>query len=149
MIETRRKFVKKVSHASLGVGCLGIAASLQGCVANYQVASIENEDKLVIDKQLLYDEKKERLRRFVTVKSGRFKERIYVSGIREDDLKAVLLHCTHKGCEVNPAGDILVCPCHGSEYSADGVVLQSPAPRPLKRFTVSQDQQYVYVHLNS
>jgi Rieske Fe-S protein len=40
--------------------------------------------------------------------------------------------CTHQGCEVNPDGAKLVCPCHGSQYDAKtGKVLQGPAVEPL------------------
>ena len=45
--------------------------------------------------------------------------------------------CTHQGCEVNPDGAKLVCPCHGSEYDArTGKVLQGPAVEPLPAVAV-------------
>ena len=42
--------------------------------------------------------------------------------------------CTHLGCTFpwNGAEEQFQCPCHGSRYSAEGLVLRGPANRPLK-----------------
>ncbi len=49
--------------------------------------------------------------------------------------------CTHTGCDVglpSSAGAVMVCPCHGSEYSSkDGSRLSGPASGPLQRFASS------------
>ena len=54
---------------------------------------------------------------------------------RNDDgrLKAVSAACTHLGCAVhwNAGERSWDCPCHGSRFSTDGVVLHGPAARPL------------------
>ncbi|MBB5789619.1 Rieske (2Fe-2S) protein [Jiangella mangrovi] len=41
--------------------------------------------------------------------------------------------CTHQGCAVTEIeGDVITCPCHGSQYSAmDGSVVTGPATQPL------------------
>jgi Rieske Fe-S protein len=45
--------------------------------------------------------------------------------------------CTHQGCTVAASGTELVCPCHGSRYSATtGAVLQGPASRALPQVPV-------------
>jgi Rieske Fe-S protein len=45
--------------------------------------------------------------------------------------------CTHQGCTVEPSGDKLNCPCHGSQYDAlTGQVLRGPAPDPLPKIGV-------------
>jgi Rieske Fe-S protein len=54
------------------------------------------------------------------------------------ELVAVLASCTHQGCQPEPVGERLVCPCHGSEFSFTGALLQGPADRPLERFEVSE-----------
>jgi cytochrome b6-f complex iron-sulfur subunit len=43
----------------------------------------------------------------------------------------------HRGCQVEPAAEHLVCPCHGSEYTNTGEVLKGPTQRPLRRIPVS------------
>jgi len=47
--------------------------------------------------------------------------------------------CTHQGCTVASVADgLIMCPCHGSEYSiVDGSVQQGPAPLPLPRKTIT------------
>ena len=50
---------------------------------------------------------------------------------------AVWRVCTHGACDVEPsANDEWTCPCHGSRFGSDGQVLQGPATRPLRAFTV-------------
>ncbi|HSR95241.1 MAG TPA: TQO small subunit DoxD [Solirubrobacterales bacterium] len=54
--------------------------------------------------------------------------------IRNSDgsLKAFSAVCTHAGCTVGYEGGVIVCPCHGGEYSAEtGEVLAGPPPSPL------------------
>jgi len=133
--------------AGLCLGCLGTAAFLEGC-ASYLVPALEEKDKLAISRDLLVEEKSGEPKRFVMVESMRYLERIYLSGIPEEKYTALLTHCTHKGCEVRPVGDILVCPCHGSEFSNTGKVLESPAEQDLMQFRVSHDEKFIYIHLN-
>jgi nucleotide-binding universal stress UspA family protein/nitrite reductase/ring-hydroxylating ferredoxin subunit len=49
------------------------------------------------------------------------------------DLRLLSAKCTHMGCTVgwNPADHTFDCPCHGSRYAPDGVVVNGPAARPL------------------
>jgi Rieske Fe-S protein len=60
---------------------------------------------------------------------------------------ALLTECTHKGCEVKPQGDFLVCPCHGSEFSKTGEVQNPPAENPLKRFKTNSDEKNIYIYI--
>jgi Rieske Fe-S protein len=40
--------------------------------------------------------------------------------------------CTHAGCTVGYEGGVIVCPCHGGEYSAEtGEVIAGPPPSGL------------------
>ncbi|MGW6128753.1 Rieske (2Fe-2S) protein [Cellulomonas sp. NPDC055163] len=50
---------------------------------------------------------------------------------------ALVAVCTHQGCTVVADGDVLVCPCHGSVFSAeDGSVRTGPAEEPLAELAV-------------
>ncbi len=54
--------------------------------------------------------------------------------IRESggSLKAFSAVCTHAGCTVGYEGGVIVCPCHGGEYSAEtGEVIAGPPPSGL------------------
>lgn len=44
---------------------------------------------------------------------------------------AISTVCTHLGCIVKAAADGFACPCHGSQFEADGTVRRGPAPRAL------------------
>jgi len=48
-----------------------------------------------------------------------------------DGVYAVSLVCTHLGCIVKNSSDGFECPCHGSQFTADGTVRKGPAPRAL------------------
>ena len=45
--------------------------------------------------------------------------------------------CTHLGCTINRASNGYRCPCHGSIFNDQGVVVSGPAPRPLEWFSVT------------
>ena len=46
--------------------------------------------------------------------------------------------CPHQGCQVQPLGGLMECPCHGSQFAVDsGAVIQGPATTGLGRATVS------------
>lgn len=53
---------------------------------------------------------------------------------------ALSLSCTHLGCTVEEDGEGFVCPCHGSRYNKDGLVLQGPAKAPLRAFRVEKTE---------
>lgn len=44
---------------------------------------------------------------------------------------AYSLRCTHLGCTLDQSAGIFTCPCHGSEFSADGRLLKGPAAEDL------------------
>jgi cytochrome b6-f complex iron-sulfur subunit len=69
------------------------------------------------------------------IQAGRF----YLVRLEDGGLLAIYRRCTHLGCAVpyNQAAGQFVCPCHGSAFTADGDVLNAPAPRPLDLFALS------------
>ena len=69
------------------------------------------------------------------VETGRF----FLVRLLEGGFLAIYRRCTHLGCAVpfDPAAGQFVCPCHGSEFTMDGDVLNQPAPRPLDLFELS------------
>ena len=49
----------------------------------------------------------------------------------ETEIAAISLVCTHLGCTVNRVETGFQCPCHGSQYDSDGIVVGGPAPKTL------------------
>ncbi len=60
---------------------------------------------------------------------------------------ALSTKCTHSGCEVQPNKVSLVCPCHGSEFSNKGKVLNPPAENDLQQYQVTEDNENIIVQL--
>lgn len=56
--------------------------------------------------------------------------------------------CTHLGCVVpwNASEDKFMCPCHGSQYNAEGKVVRGPAPLSLAlvHTTVDESDKVVF-----
>lgn len=71
---------------------------------------------------------------------------LYVHRDADGEWGAVLASCTHRGCQPEPFDGRLVCPCHGSEFSLDGRVLEGPAERSLIRYAVTTEGDALLVH---
>jgi len=56
---------------------------------------------------------------------------------------AMTLTCTHEGCNIAEGGTVseqlIQCPCHGSQFDANGNVVRGPAASPLAHYAVSAD----------
>jgi len=63
----------------------------------------------------------------------------------EGGLKAFSAVCTHAGCTVGYQGGVIVCPCHGGEYSAEtGEVIAGPPPAGLAPKKVVESGGQIY-----
>lgn len=134
----RKKFIKIVSA---GAVCGGFVPLLQGCVTyRYVDGSMEN-DKLVVPKTAFQEDD------FVLVRNPQREAPIYLRKNSEDDVTALLLECTHRQCTVDPAGDRLACPCHGSQYDGEGNVLEGPARENLFRYKVETTDEEIFIQL--
>jgi cytochrome b6-f complex iron-sulfur subunit len=60
-------------------------------------------------------------------------------------LIAVNTKCTHAGCAVELKNKIFSCPCHGSQFAADGKVKKGPANKPLATVPVKLEGQSVLI----
>ena len=59
-------------------------------------------------------------------------QKVVVVQATQGTYTAVSAVCTHRGCVVQaPAGGIIACKCHGSEFGLDGSVRKGPAEQPL------------------
>ena len=56
--------------------------------------------------------------------------------------------CTHEGCTINgAAGDVYVCPCHGSRYDRNGQVVNGPARSSLRQYATTFADDVVTIRL--
>lgn len=56
--------------------------------------------------------------------------------------------CTHEGCTITgAAGDIYVCPCHGSRYDRTGHVVNGPAKSSLRQYSTTFSEGIVTITL--
>jgi thiosulfate dehydrogenase [quinone] large subunit len=61
------------------------------------------------------------------------------------NLTAFSAVCTHAGCTVGYESGVIVCPCHGGEYSAEtGAVIAGPPPAPLPPKRVLEANGQIY-----
>ena len=56
-------------------------------------------------------------------------------------LAALSLLCSHLGCTVNPDSAGFTCPCHGSQFDAQGGLRRGPADRGLRSLALSTDER--------
>lgn len=54
------------------------------------------------------------------------------------EIAAISLVCTHLGCTVNRVETGFQCPCHGSQYDSDGLVVGGPAPKTLHWLSIKK-----------
>ncbi len=141
----RRRFLKQVELLSGGVVlCGALPFMLGGCGAARGGGYVETAvlDDRVVVRRVDVEEGGGAL---VEVPGSDLP--VYVRADGAGGFTAVSTRCMHRGCQVEPAADRLACPCHGSEYTFAGEVLQGPTELPLARYRVSADAVNLYIHL--
>lgn len=145
----RRKFIKTSCLACTGsvIGTL----LLETCTSTKTIHSSQqtNNNQLVIKKSEFIVLKNDKTihRKFIVVKSDNVSFPIAVYQIQDNIYNALLLQCTHQGCELSPYETTLVCPCHGAEFNPKGDVSQGPAEANLKSFLTTSDTENIYIQL--
>ena len=114
----RRKFISRFTPVALGasgiLGMLGIARiTYPGTGTRTRTIRAGRPDDFPLHTFTLLEDK------------GLFIYRDHVC------TRAVSATCTHLGCRLQKTGTGFRCPCHGSEFDKQGVVLSGPAPRNL------------------
>ncbi len=143
----RKEFIKTCGFACLGTTAISVV--LQSCMStNYFAQSTFKENQISIKKTEFINlgKDKQTERKFILVKTEKLNFPIIIYK-HEDNYTALWMQCTHKGCELRPHGDYLVCPCHGSEFTNKGMVQNPPAEENLKTFIIKTDNENLYVQL--
>ncbi len=144
----RKEFIKTCCFACIGGSALSLL--FESCAsANYYAQSTSASNQIILKKSefIKIDKDKQTLRKYVLLKSEKYSFPIGVYHLGNERYAALLLQCTHKGCELQPQGDYLVCPCHGSEFTNEGVVQNPPAEQNLQNFKTSTDHENIYIQL--
>ena len=143
----RRIFIKKTC---LTCASMTLASTLlQSCSSVHVVMSSVDNNRLVLKKSdfIFIKKEKETIRQWVLVKTDKIPFPIGVYRFDNDKYAASYLECMHQQCEVEPEGDHLQCPCHGSEYSNTGKLQKGPAEADLKTFPITTDENNIYILL--
>jgi cytochrome b6-f complex iron-sulfur subunit len=127
----------------LAWGALGAAALAEGALVTYRFLSpkvVEGEFGGVFTVGNVVDFPPGSV---TPVNAGRF----YLIRLEDGGFLALYRKCTHLGCAVpwDQEKGKFICPCHASEFEADGDVLNPPAPRPLDRFPVIIENDVISV----
>lgn len=143
----RQDFILKCSTYCLG--SVAFSSLFTGCSSYYYAQHTVEGNKLVINKKEFVFQKSQdkKIRSFILIKPDSLDFPICLYRLGENDFVALYLKCTHQGCEVQPHGEYLVCPCHGSEFSNRGVVMASPAEQDLKQFPVLLDNETIIIQV--
>lgn len=144
----RKEFIKQCGKLCLGGVMLG--GILESCTTNYYAVNNCSNDLITVKKTEFIDSKdgKNKPRKYVLVRTERLTFPICIYKLNENTYTALFMECTHKSCELNPHGDFLICPCHGSEFSNVGKVQNPPAENDLKSFKITHDNDNIYVHIS-
>lgn len=137
----RRQFLRSLECIAAGLMCTGITGLAAGCSGLRYVASTRDGDQLIVRKADIGDDT------HVMIEDPQLARAVYLHRFEDGTYSAVFTRCTHRGCQVEPAGDLLACPCHGSEFSLTGELLRGPAERPLQQFAVTTDTEHIYIQL--
>jgi len=122
-------------------GCSALSLGAGGCIGFHYVNASLAGNRLLIRKEDFG------AGRFALVDAPGLQLPVYVYRLDDGGFSAVSTRCMHRGCQVEPAQEHLVCPCHGSEYTNLGEVLKGPTQRPLHRFPVTVEQDVIAIEL--
>jgi Rieske Fe-S protein len=151
----RGEFIKVCAFSCLGgsalismlEGCGGSNYFAQFSLTNNQIILRKSEFQKVEKSNSKAEPARNVQRKYVLLNAESLKFPISVYMLSEDKYSALWLQCTHKGCEVKPNDQYLVCPCHGSEFTRAGDVQLGPAALPLKTFVTKTDHENIYIQL--
>lgn len=137
----RREFLGRVECLGAGAVAGAMALPLTGCIGFHYVNTTLSGNRLVIRLEDLGE------RRFALLDAPGLMLPLYLYREGEGRFSAVSTRCMHRGCQVEPVADHLVCPCHGSEYTNTGEVLKGPTQRPLRRLPVTVEGDRLVIEL--
>lgn len=143
----RRTFIKHFCYSGLGITVIG--SILESCSGIHYVTAKTSGKAITIPTSSFNIETEDgsSQREYVYVVSRRLTHPVCLRKINEACYLALLLKCTHRGCEVSVGGASITCPCHGSEFTLDGAVIEGPAMDSLVTYKTEVKNETIYIHL--
>lgn len=144
----RKDFIKSCGYACIGGTAL--ITILESCSStNYFAKTKYTNNQITIPKSEFVGIKKDKTiqRKYVLIRNEKFNFPIALYKHSEENYTALLMQCTHKGCELHPSADFLICPCHGSEFTNTGIVQNPPAEQNLQTFKTSTNNDSIFIHI--
>ncbi len=120
---------------------------LAACAGSYTLTTKANSGKVVIP--FVEFERRAGKLNAITVDVDGNPDQLLLLRNPEGQFYAVSARCTHQGCQVRPAKDFIICPCHGSTYDREGKVLRGPAQETLPGYLVEVQNGEIIIHLNT
>lgn len=144
----RKKFIKTFCITAVGLPLMGMG--LDSCQAIHYATAAKKDNKLIVSRaEFIFEQKGEvKNRKFILLRINTENFPICIYNEMEGVFTSSLLKCTHRGCELNVGGGIYTCPCHGSEFTIKGEVLEGPADQNLKTYTTTSDNENIYIQLS-
>lgn len=139
----RREFLGRAERLAAGALVCSAGLGLGGCIGFHYVNTTVAGNRLVIRRRDFGSS------RFALVDAPGMALPLYVYRTEEGEFSTVSTRCMHRGCQVEPAAEHLVCPCHGSEYSNTGAVLKGPTQDPLRRLQTWLEGETIVIELPS
>ena len=136
----RRDFVKSLPVVPAGLLLGASALALSACGGMPYLAPRGSGNRLVVSAARVPEAG-------VLLQRPGMEHPVFVHATEQGGYTALLVRCTHRGCQPDPVGDRFVCPCHGSEFDLEGAVLRGPAERSLPRYRVAREGEDVVVTL--
>ncbi|MCH7530504.1 MAG: Rieske (2Fe-2S) protein [Gemmatimonadetes bacterium] len=136
----RRDFVKSLPVVPAGLLLGASALTLSACGGMPYLAPRGSGNRLVVSAARVPEAG-------VLLQRPGMEHPVFVHATEQGGYTALLVRCTHRGCQPDPVGDRFVCPCHGSEFDLEGAVLRGPAERSLLRYRVAREGEDVVVTL--
>ena len=140
MSMNRRDFVKSLPVVPAGLLLGASALTLSACGGMPYLAPRGSGNRLVVSAARVPEAG-------VLLQRPGMEHPVFVHATEQGGYTALLVRCTHRGCQPDPVGDRFVCPCHGSEFDLEGAVLRGPAERSLLRFRVAREGEDLVVTL--
>ena len=123
-VYSRRKFFRRLSLSIIGVaGLVSVPIIISSIIPRKVIENrrirIGEPDDFPINQMTFLPE-----------------PRLYI--LRDHDgIAAMSAICTHLGCVVDKDASGFLCPCHGSSFSINGIVLTGPALRSLPWYDIN------------